>query len=752
MSEICTNQILEIFPGSLPVTGLVRVLWIDHFAARVTAIRVDQQKRSRPFRIKLSLLVEALGQGQVKATSVTADPRSLMTDQQMAQLYTPRLQGGRPYLLEFRDFWWPIIESIASQSERIFCGLISLNRLVTQQAREKNLSRQRIYQLIYRYWASGSVKNALLPDSNRCGGPGKSRTNGVSKLGRRNLKATLAGSASENFALSQEDIERIQYGWKTYLTKDTSVKTAYRETIKLFYVERWEKQGSTTKPIVEKTKRPSMRQFCYHGPRQAGGMKAWKAQAGERDYMLNRRPLDGLSNRGLRRVGAIAQADASTNDLHLRSAFSRTRIVGTCNHLLIADEFTGLITGFVVAWSIDSEAVKFALLVSASSKVDLCARYGIEINDEDWPRAVYSTIRSDRGEFNCEAAYSACAAINTTLEMVQTGRGDMKGVVEVLHKILHNLSGHQLPGTTRGKRRGRGESDPALDSCMTMAEYNRQLIRAIIHYNTIEPVPQLLSTEMLEDDVAPTRIAVWKWAQMRGYVAYTAWDQDRLISALCPRIDAVIEADGIYLIVRRAPPAADEVKLHKVRFIGDIAKKQGWLEAARNFGVRRIQVFHNPYDLRRVWYLDQHDGLQPLDLLTNDPLLGTVATLQDVIQMQNDLQAKTKVQEEVAFQSSIDMAIRRDAEVKSAQQQTADSYALEGGVPSKAKQLRDRRDNRALEVSSTGKISAPPIDGHDWDRPDIPEKSQTLSNVLALPIRKTANSALEKWLAEGEQS
>jgi hypothetical protein len=752
MSEICPNQLLEFFPGLLPVTGLVRIIWIDHRATTVTVIPVDQTKRNRPVRMKLSLLVDAMGRGQTKTASMAADPRSLMTDEHLARLYPSRIENGRPYVLEFRDFWWPVVEAIAAESERIFCGLTSLNRLVSQHAKARNLSRQRIYQLMYRYWAGGSVRNALLPDSNRCGGPGKPRTNGVSKLGRRSLAASLHGTASENFALSKEDIARIQHGWKIHLTKDISVRDAYRETIKLFYVERWEHQGAVAKPVIDKLKHPSIRQFCYHGPRQAGGMQAWKAQAGERDYMLNHRPLDGLPNRGLRRIGAIAQADASTNDLHLRSAFSRTRIVGTCNVLIIADEFTGLITGFIVAWSIDSEAVKFALLVSASSKVDLCARYGIEISDEDWPRAVYAKIRSDRGEFNCVAAYASCEAISTTLEMVQTGRGDLKGVLEVLHKVLHNLSGHQLPGTTRGKRRARGDSDPALDSCMTMEEYNRHLIRAIIHYNTKEPVPHLLSTEMLEDDVEPTRIAIWKWAQGLGYVAYTAWDQDRLITALCTRIDAVIDADGIYLLARRPPPAADEVRLRKYRYLGEIAKKQNWLEKARDSGVRRIEVFHNPYDLRCVWYLDQQEGLQALELLTNDPLLGCVSTLHDAIQAQNHLQVKTKAQEKISLDSRIEMGTQRDAEVKAAQEQTAAAYVLEGGVPSKAKQLRDRRENRSMEVSSAGKISAPPLEIQDFDAPMQPEKSPRATNVLSLPVRKTANSALEKWLAEGEES
>ena len=751
MSDICTNQLLEIFPGLLPVTGLVRVLWIEHRAKMVTVIRVDQQKRSGPVRMKLSLLIEAMGLGQTKTASMSADPRSLMTDQQLARHYPSRIKNGRPYVLEFRDFWLPIIESIAADSEGIFCGLTSLNKLVSAQAAERNLSRQRIYQLTYRFWASGSVKNALLPDSNRCGGAGKPRTNGVSRLGRRELAASLAGAASENYPLSTDDIGRIQYGWKNFLTKDVSVKAAFVKTIETFYVASWEQEGGTAKPILEKSKHPSMRQFRFHGPRQEGGMQAWKAQVGEREYMLNHRPLDGLTNRGLRRIGAIAQADASTNDLHLRSAFSRTRIVGTCNVLIIADEFTGVITGFVVAWSIDSDAVRFALLVSASSKVDMCARYGINISDEDWPQAVYAKIRSDRGEFNCEAAYASCAAISTTLEMVQTGRGDLKGVIEVLHKVLHKSSGHLIPGSTRGKRRGRGEADPALDSCMTMEEYNKHLILAIIHHNTKEPVPQLLSTEMLEDDVEPTRIAIWKWAQKRGYVAYTAWDQDRLIAALCTRIEAVVDADGVYLIARRPPPAADEVKLNKFRYLGENARSQNWLEKARNSGVRRIEVFHNPYDLRRVWYLDPQEGLQALDLLTSDPVLGGASTLHDAIEAQSYLQVKTKVQEEIALQSRVEMAVRRDADVNAAQKETAAAYALEGGVPSKAKQLRDRRENRAMEVSNAGKISAPPLVIQNFDAPAQPESVLIATNVVRMPVRKTANCALEKWLAEGEQ-
>ena len=171
MSEICPNQLLEFFPGLLPVTGLVRILWIDHREMIRQSSPSTRQSGSRPWFVGiLSMLVDAMD-CQTKTSSMTADPRSLMTDEQLARLYPSRIENGRPYVLEFRDFWWPVIEAIAAESERIFCGLTSLNSLVSLYTPRRKSVGSVSTNWDGRYWASGSVRNALPPDSNRCGGP-----------------------------------------------------------------------------------------------------------------------------------------------------------------------------------------------------------------------------------------------------------------------------------------------------------------------------------------------------------------------------------------------------------------------------------------------------------------------------------------------------------------------------------------------------------------------------------------------------
>ena len=753
MADIFRNQVIHIEPGQLRVSGLVRVIWIDPQAGTVAVIAVDQKKRSPPVRLDLASLQSVLRSGHAASTTLKPDPRSLMSNVQLAAKYPPLNSAAESFPVAFRKYWWSIIAPIIENSDRYFHGHTSLTRLVTPRAQETKASRQRIFQILYQYWVNGSSTAALLPNTYYNGGKGIKRVGEKRVLGRKTLQATLNRASSDNFPLIEEDIDRLQFGWRSYLKQGVRVKEAYQKTMRTFYVATWEQQGSElTHRLKPRGERPSLSQFRYHGSGQNAGQQAWKIHLGLREYLLNHRPLDGLPNVGLRHIGAVAQADASTNDVHLVSVFDRRHIVGTCHHILIVDEFTGLIIGFCVAWEVDAQAVKLAMLSAATSKVDLCARYGITITDADWPMAVFLKLLVDRGEFNCEAIYDACRALNISLELVQTGRGDGKGLVEGKHHVLHASASHKLPGTTHGRMRGRGEREPALDACLDIAEYTGELIRAIIHHNTQAAVPDRLTTEMLQDRVEPTRIAIWNWARDRGYVAYSNCEHERLVTTLCPEIDAVVEADGVHLVTRRAPPASDEIIVRSLRYLGDIAKTRNWLEQARRRGKLRISVFHNPYDLQRIWYLDPDAGLQALDLITNDPLLGERATLIDLLQAQTQLKLVTAQQEENATQSESNMGMARETTVSNARASTAFAHASSGENPSKRERLKNRSVNRTREIEQTGKTSMPPLPR--IARPAYSQRvtEQTPAEPSEAESPKSNLSALERWLNEGDKS
>ena len=753
MPEICLNQVLQIAPDQGLAPGLFRVIWVDHQGEGVMVIATDQKKRSPPIRFERTTLQAALSDGKALPVNVKPDPHALMTDAQLTTLYPPRSPSPISFPVAYRTFWWSVISPIVSQSERYFLGLTSLSQLIRPRAVETGASRQRIYQVLYQFWAKGSTNAALLPNSTRCGGPGKPRASSSRVLGRRRLQNVLAGEPSNNYPLTAKDIDQLQFGWRSYLKPGINVKEAYGQTMRAFYVAEWVHSGNELqhrlKPVGE---RPSLKQFCYHGPNQMGGQQAWRMHLSQREYLLNHRPLDGLPNVGLRRIGAVGQADAATSDVHLVSAFDRSRIVGTCSHVLVVDEFTRLIVGFSVAWSVDTRVALLAVLNAASSKVDFCARYGITITEDDWPKAVFLKVLGDRGEFNSQASYDALAAIHCALELVQTGRGDGKGVVEGNNHVVHATVSHKLPGTTHGQHRKRGESEPALDACLDIHEYTAELIRAILHHNNIQPVPDLLTTEMLQDQVQPTRLAIWNWARQRGYVAYSNCPQDRLITALCSLMDAVVHADGIRLISQQSPSGADEILVMGLRYLGDVASRRCWLETARRRGTFRIQVYCNPYDLRQVWYLDPEFGLQVLSLVTNDVALGDRATLVDLLWAQTNVKVLTRDQEEIETQSRSNMALARETTVRNARDATVVAHACLPSTSSKRKRLSDRRQNRSEEVERSGKVSLPPMpaveqqgNASDGQNPVVVTGGAEKSPASALP-------SWERWLTEGDLS
>lgn len=756
MTSLCAQQVLDVLPGHLPFKGPHRVIWMNSVLNRLALIAIDQVPRRSPRFIGVTLLQEHMDQGHVKETTCKPDPRILMSDDELRMRYPSIRPGKESFVLTYRERWWMLIEPIVLDSPKYFRGDVSLNTLVKQRSLDTGVSRQSIFAMLYRYWAGGSNKSAILPNTSRCGGKGKTRVGGEKPLGRKPRVSSGEDANNLRYSITPTEVEQLQLGWRTHLKQGVTVEDAYRQTMRDYYCQEWQQDDGNLRAILKPAgQRPSLRQFQYHGVRQDGGLMAWRMHLTDHEYLLNHRPLDGPRKPGLGLIGQVAQADASTNDVHLVSTFDRTHIVGPCHHILIVDEFTGMILGFSVSWSVDATAAKLALLSAASSKVDLCARYGIQITDELWPRAVFVKLLVDRGEFNCKAVFDACDALGMSLQIVQSGRGDAKGLVESKHHSVHALVSHKLPGTTRGRRRGRGESEPALDACLDIDEYTGELVRGIIHHNTKAPVTDRLTTEMQRDGVEHTRIAMWHWAIRRGYVGYSNCEEDRLIATLCPQIGATVHADGVHLISDRSFESGDEVVVQRLRYLGEVARVRQWLETARRRGTHRITVFHNPCDLRRIWYLDPELGLQPLNLVTNDSILARGGVnLHDLLQAQSHLRLAARQQKETDLQGKVGLAVARERTVVAAQSNLLLIAAADpqghGTKVSKARRLADRRSNRSREISKTGKVVLPLL--ADPASLLMPELKDRISAVLPGPLTPgdSLSQALEQWLSEEE--
>lgn len=211
-----------------------------------------------PQAISLRRLREALNGTEARITQLKPDPRSLMSDLQLAEIYPPRSLGEPSFAVAYRSYWWSVIEPIVRDEERYFSGLFPLSSLIMPRVRELGISKQRIYLVLYRYWAAGSVISAILPNSSNCGGKGKQRAGNKTKLGRKSLVAKRNQAESSNFALTKLDIENLQFGWRTYVTPGVRVEAAYDRMIRTFYTSHWEQRNGKPHAIpIPKDERPA---------------------------------------------------------------------------------------------------------------------------------------------------------------------------------------------------------------------------------------------------------------------------------------------------------------------------------------------------------------------------------------------------------------------------------------------------------------------------------------------------------------
>lgn len=586
-----------------------------------------------PKELALDELSKMLAAQQIVKININPSPISLMSDAEIRAKYSDK--EGRCTMIDRRDNRYAIIEKLIGEHTT---AEILEHRLATswvnEQANATKRSRAKLYDDLHSYWAGNFAQNALLPDYWRSGARGKERKQS-SKLGRPNIIAKANGGANKGYPLSDEDKEKLHFGWRYFLTAGRTRSQAYLETMSVFYTERWEVKNGTQIPILLHTDlRPTQAQFDRWGPGGDPRLTASRIQLGEIDWAKKYRGISGSAGDGIIAVGMQAVCDTTTNDAYLKSVTSRLKTVGSVNRLLITESKSNLIIGLHCGFDAPS-ARTFLLAVAhgASSKVDFCAHFGITIKEEDWPACAARNYFGDNGEYRNELSRQALKQFGSNVDNIPSGQPQYNGVAESKHHLLHARLDHTLDGTTRGKPRRRGKRHPAIDACANYNEYMRELIREVLYHNNEELVPHLLTAEMRRHQVVPTRIAIYRWLVEHGYVVDFVPNIADLRAHLYPLLPATLTGSGVYLL--REDTGDRDERIPNARYMGDYLIESGLLEHARLNGNRRISVRCDPTDPRAAW-IQSDQGLMELRNIHPDPILCNQATLADLIAIKDE--------------------------------------------------------------------------------------------------------------------
>ncbi|MDP9877259.1 hypothetical protein J2W25_000879 [Variovorax boronicumulans] len=320
------------------------------------------------------------------------------------------------------------------------------------------------------------------------------------------------------------------------------------------------------------------------------------------------RNLRGLRGRAYDNVAGPGHAyaiDATIGDIHLRSSVNRAWPIGRPIVYMVVDIWSTAIVGFYVCLSGPSwDTAKLALFSACCDPRLTAELWGFDYEEvlTPTPTAPFQ-VWTDRGEYVSAGARQTCLSLGINFAIDPPYRPDMKGLVEVLHRITKDKQYHFLPGAINARRKELENRPNAKESALTLREYVRYLHGIFNLYNLSANRTYRLTVEMIGAGAQATPAGLWRFGHEVGIGYRKAISQDRLIAGLLQRGTAVVRRDGIF---------------HEcLQYEAEVAALQEWTAHARNFGTIPHTVFHFPGSTSRLWWPDPQGVLNEFSLRAN---------------------------------------------------------------------------------------------------------------------------------------
>lgn len=556
-----------------------RILWISEEVDIVILINIFDN--SWPYQEKISELNMLLSEKKINLISNEIYCR-LIEDNKLSEIDIKKRNKAFEIVMEFyRNVDEP---NIFITKER--------NKFINKVIKKCELSRRTIEDYIKRYWKRGMNRNALLPDTYRCGGKNKRKSSGSIKRGRPKLNDINSGiNIDENI----KKIFKVSLNKFYYNQKKNSLVTAYDLMIKEYFSEKIiNEKGKMQLIIKDKQRLPSLAQFRYHFNKERNIKKEISSRNGARIFYQKHRAVLNSVNDLVTAPGMEYQIDATVGDIYLISQFNKEWIIGRPVIYMTVDTYTHLVTGMSVGLEGPSWVGAMGALANAmSDKVKFCKDYGIEISEEEWPsKHIPFSLLGDRGELEGFNADNLVNNLGIKVSNTQPFRPEMKAIVEQQFRLLNIKTQPLMPGTIAPDFRERGAKDYRMDARLNIREFTKIIIISILYYNNHHILKGYKREKgMIEDEIQPIPIDLWNWGiKNKSGILRTAPEELVLLS-LMPKDQATITKNGI--------------RFKGIFYSSIIAIKDNLFETARSKGNFKIDIAYDPRSLNNIYWIDK---------------------------------------------------------------------------------------------------------------------------------------------------
>lgn len=653
---------------------------------------------------------------ELEHAMVTTEMRAIEDPHLKFALVSPK-PGSKAEKVQKRA--WSVIGAIVSTVPDIYYRA-ERGRLMAQVMEENDVTKQTLYRWLRSYWQFGMCRNALTGQFANCGAPGGKRLPGDRKLGApRSVSKGVGINIDEN----ARKIFRIAIE-KSYLTEDKySFEFAYNQMLIAYGI----KLPCKPEDLLDV---PTKRQFEYFYEREYSPIEETKRRQGEINYLKDFRPVLGTSTSEVAGPGSRYQIDATIADIYLVSERNRNNIVGRPTLYFVVDVFSRLITGLYVgleppSWVCAMEAIGNA----ASSKVEYCRSFDIEITDDLWPSiGLPEIILGDKGEMLGRHVEVLSKAAHVEIENTPSYRADWKGIVERCFRTIQVtfqpfVEGYVTKNPIGKKRHGK---DYRQDAILTLREFTQMIIKMVLQYNNDHVLSKYDAAEDMPADLPHIPITLWEWGTTYRTGKLRRPPEKLTRVNLFPHTKATITEHGI--------------RLFGCFYACKEGLQQGWFEG--NFrGPRSIEVAYDLHCANTVYIRQPGDYASYIEAdLTERSREFRELTIWEVW-LRNSVKATTRASAKLKERASslnlandLEAITNRSKEAAPTQTKQSKSARVKGITQNK----RDERDFERQKKSNA-----------DTARP-VPNNVRPLHSAVKPDVSYAIPSRLEDLLDEDD--
>lgn len=471
-------------------------------------------------------------------------------------------------------------------------------RLVSEALEISSMSRAWVYKLFSMLCRLGFSESSLRPRMDRCGAPGTRRPceNGRRKPGAKTTKQRI----SKHYGVELEPEQPgVSEAWRQKVlaadSKIASPKPCMRERITCIinsgFVKRYsyldKKLVEIELPIGSYPNRSQIRRILTTSKSRLTRLLEATTQG---HYDRNKRGLRARNWKDVGGPGHTWAIDSTIGDIYLRSSLQPDWIVGRPIVYILVDVWSTAVVGFYICLSGPSWVnAKLALFCSAVDPNLIAELWGYTAIPTLNPTPTLPYILlCDRGEYLSQAARETAFNLKLDLSYTPPYRPDLKGLVEVLHRIEKDKQFSFVPGAIdqRRKEMELRRFNPN-DGVLTVRHYAAILNQFFAEYNLTANRLHRLDAHMRAAGVSPTPAGLWRWGHETGIGYQRATPFSELATTLLPSADARITRNGIMHAGRH----------YQCQEIDD----RQWTALARNFGSWEIGAHYFPGSVGRIW-------------------------------------------------------------------------------------------------------------------------------------------------------